>query len=105
MWDAETHLALVGRRAHGAPDLVVERDELVRMSQQPLAVRAQRQALVVTLEQLRSEQFLEPFDLLAHRRLGPVQQRRRRGHAAGLDHGHEGAQQRGVDVAMHGSAS
>jgi hypothetical protein len=72
------------------------------MGQEPLAVRPQRQAPVVTLEQLGAEQVLKPLELLADRRLGQVEQRSGARHAAGLDHGDESAQQRGVDVAVHG---
>ena len=102
MGDAKADLALIGRRAHGAEDLVVERDQPLRMGEQPLAVRPQRQATVMTFEQLGAEQFLEPLELLADRRLRYVEQRCCAGHAAGLDHRHEGAQQRGIDVAVHG---
>jgi hypothetical protein len=74
------------------------------MGEQPLAIRPQRQATVMAFEQLGTEQFLEPLELLADRRLRQVEQRRGGGHAARLDHRHEGAQQRGVDVAVHGSS-
>ena len=75
------------------------------MGQQPLAVGPQRQPPVVTLEQLGAEQFLQPLELLADRGLGQVEEGGCSGHAAGLDHRHEGAQQRGIDVAVHGARS
>jgi hypothetical protein len=99
---AQAHLALVGGSAHGAEHLVVERDQPVGMGQKPLAVRLQRQAPVMALEQLGAEQLLQPLELLADRGLGQVEERRGSRHAAGLDHGHEGAQERSVDVAVHG---
>jgi hypothetical protein len=71
------------------------------MGQKPLAVRLQRQAPVMALEQLCAEQLLEALELLADRGLGEVEERRGARHAAGLDHRHEGAQERGVDVAVH----
>jgi len=71
------------------------------MGEQPLAVRAQRQAPMMALEQLDAEQLLEPLELLADRGLRQVEERGGAGDAAGLDHGHEGAQQSRIDVAVH----
>jgi hypothetical protein len=102
MRHAEAHLAFVGRRTHGAPHLVVERDHALCVCHQPLTIGLEGKPLVMALEQLRTEHLLQALDLLADGRLREVEQPGGARHAARLDDGDEGAQQGDIDVAAHG---
>src|SRR5262249_44029411 len=84
VWHAETHLALEVGRRHQRPYLVVEGQQTPRAHQQPLAARGQAQPATLALEQLPAQSLLEALDLLAHGRLGEVDEPRRGGHPAGL---------------------
>ena len=90
---AEADLAFEGRRAHRRHQIVVLRHQAVRLGEQTFAGRSQCEPAPLAFEQPARQSLLQPFDLLAGRRLAHMQRRRRARDAAGLDDAQEGAQQ------------
>src|SRR4029077_9835727 len=63
------------------------------IGQEPLALLGRGGVLPVPIEQGAADVFLQPPDLLAHRRLGAVKALGGAGEAAGTHHRHEAAEQ------------
>ena len=97
----EPHLALEGGRAHGRPDLVVQRQQAARLSEQSFARGRQGKPPASALEQSAIERLLQSLDLLARRRLRHAERRRRTRDAARFDDREEGAQKREIEIFTH----
>jgi hypothetical protein len=86
---------------HLGPDLVVEGEQALGLAEEPLARAREAQASPVAGEERMPELVFQPLDLLAYRGLREIEDVGGGGHARRLGHGHEGTQERGVEVAAH----
>ena len=81
--------------------LAVHPQDAPGVVEQHLAVRRERHGAPVAAEELAAERFLEPLDLHADGRLGPVHTSGRGAEAAALGDGHEAAQQLRLEGLEH----
>lgn len=79
--------------------MIVEREQLLGVGNEPLARGCRREGPVRAVEKLRAEQLLQTLDLLADRGLRQIEQAGGLRDTAGLDDGDEGSEQTNVDVA------
>src|SRR5262249_55826669 len=79
-------------------DLIVDRQHAPRVSDNHLPARGQAHARGALVEELVTEQKLQPLDLRADRRLGDAERLRRFGEAALIDDEHECPQKFSRDI-------
>jgi hypothetical protein len=100
---AEAHRPLHRRRAEGAPDAVVQRQQFARLAEQPLAVDGRAHgAAAAPLQERLAEQPFEPLHLHGHGRLRAADEVRGAREAALLGDQHEGTEQVRIQSGGHG---
>ncbi len=96
----EPHRAFAARPGQHVAGFFRQRQQPPRIGQQPLAGLGRRHVLATAVQQRLADIVFQPLDLLADGGLGAVDAFAGAGEAAGIDHGHETAQQLQVE---HGS--